>query len=179
MSQGRNSFTQGGYILPSSGAKLQSQWCWWCMYGDWLTHSDQPGLQVLPTSPFLFESTITHSRAISLAVHPSIPSIFWATHSPTLIPQQALAPWDRIRHHSPTLNEPQGCLPAVACALAPLSYRGLRGMRKSYEVVEMNGTERHREGERLRCRAINHLSTMCQTKDKNVSCNAWGTGLQG
>lgn len=33
------------------------------------------------------------------------------------------------------------------------------------------------EGERWRCRGINHSGTMCQTKDKSISCSPLGDRL--
>lgn len=40
--------------------------------------------------------------------------------------------------------------------------------------MRQKDTEGEREGERQRCRGINHESTMCQTKDTNVSCSPLG-----
>lgn len=71
----------------------------------------------MTTSLCPFKSCSTHSHTISLVVHPSVPSIFWATHSPTLIPQQAHSHWDRIRDHSPGLDVPWGYFSPCACVL--------------------------------------------------------------
>lgn len=119
-----------------------------------------------------------HSYSFSCcvcAVYPSVPSIFWATHSPALIPQQAHSPWDRIRDRSPTLAVARGYLFCVpACPYADVCARGdsperngqwARAMRE-YKWMGQKDTERERG---WGVGGINHRSTMCQAKDKNVS----------
>lgn len=39
-------------------------------------------------------------------------------------------------------------------------------------------TEKQRERKRQRCRDINHWTTICQTKDKNISCSPLGHRLK-
>lgn len=87
-------------------SSILSPWCQvgWCT----LPHSGWLPPQVLTAPLCPSERGITCSHTIFLAVHPSVASIFWATHSPTLIPQQAHSHWDRIRDLSPTLRDPLG-----------------------------------------------------------------------
>lgn len=94
-----------------------------------------------------------------------MPSIFWATHSPTLIPQQAHSPWDRIRDLSPTLSEARGyffvcvCMWVHACVLVSVCFAGvcdpqemdneqeLQGGRSGRDRKTQKGGDRKREVE--------------------------------
>lgn len=89
---------------------------------------------------------------LTLSLQPSTllcPLSFEPPTAPSLIPQQAHSPQERIRDH---LKDSRLFLRVRASVLLSAHARNKWRMSKSYEGVEMDGTERRGKGERLRCR---------------------------